>query len=315
VTQPSSNAEKKTPEQLRAVASPLQPDAANETARSLTILASRLQALLESARHLSAGESAVTLGIPARQQWRGDVEEVLTAFTGRMRAASRIPSLQNSFSRPWTEHACAVLPSSSDGNGAQWATIIAWAAIHALGELQDERNSAQAATNLFDSFRLREPLAESLAQFGLEGDERWRAAARVRVIFANEPWLPGAKRSARSPYSWLHDHDVAWLINVHEHQSVRYFNKEQYECLLWWMALPALVSIAEAKTFDHKALQHLEEQIRARIDAAEAVGYQVMALFELGEGKPDGKLPLPISGDEPPLVEDEQGEPVKKTTT
>jgi hypothetical protein len=40
-----------------------------------------------------------------------------------------------------------------------------------------------------------------------------------------------------------------------------------------------------------------------------------MALFELGEGKPDGKLPLPISGDEPPLVEDEQGEPVKKTTT
>jgi hypothetical protein len=62
-------------------------------------------------------------------------------------------------------------------------------------------------------------------------------------------------------------------------------------------------------------LQQLEEQIRSRIDAAEAAGYQVMALFELGEAKADEKLPPPVSGDEPPLVEEEQEEPVKKTTT
>jgi hypothetical protein len=60
-------------------------------------------------------------------------------------------------------------------------------------------------------------------------------------------------------------------------------------------------------------LRELELQVRSRIDAAEAAGYQVMALFELGEGQGAQKLPSPVSGDEPP-VEEEPAEPVKKTT-
>jgi glycosidase len=278
------------------------------------ILSSRLQTLLESARHLSSGESAETLGLPRRKEWRGDLEEALVSFTRRMRAAARIPSLQAQFNRPWSTHACAVLPNdSANGNGPQWASVVAWGALQALGELLDESNPGPAATRLFDALRLREPLAESFARLGLEGEERWRAATRVRVVFANEAWLPGSKRSARSPYSFLHDPEVAWLINVHEYQGVRYFNKEMYECLLWWMALPALVRIAESSSLDRNQLRELELQVRSRIDAAEAAGYQVMALFELGEGQGAQKLPSPVSGDEPP-VEEEPAEPVKKTT-
>jgi hypothetical protein len=285
---------------------------APDDGRNLAILTSRLRAFLESARHLSAGESALGLGVPARKRWTGDIEEVLTTFTRRMQATSRLPSLQTCFSRPWTTHACSVLPSSTTGNSAQWATVVAWAALHALGELMDETKPAQAAMTLFDALRLREPLAESLGQFGLEGEERWRAAARIRAVFANEPWLPGAKRSAQSPYSWLHDPDVAWLIGVHEYQGVRYFNKEQYECLLWWMALPALIRIAGSATLDRNAVSQLEEQIKSRIGAAEAAGYQVMALFELGEGRGNEKLLPPVSGDDPPIFDEDTEEPVKK---
>ena len=88
-------------------------------------------------------------------------------------------------------------------------------------------------------------------------------AARVRAVFANEPWLPGARRSARSPYSWLHDPDVAWLINVHDYEGVRYFNREMYECLLWWMALPELARIAESSAPQPKASRELELQIQS----------------------------------------------------
>ena len=195
----------------------------------------------------------------------------------------------------------------------QWATVVAWAAVEAMGELLDENNPGQAATRLFDALRLREPLAAGLSQFGLEGEERWRAAARVRAVFANEAWLPGAKRSARSPYSWLHDPDVAWLINVHEYQGVRYFNREMYECLMWWMALPALVRIAESPAFERQELHALEMQLKSRIDAAEAAGYQVMALFELGESHSGQKSPAPAV-ETPAAVEEESAEPVKKAT-
>ena len=109
--------------------------------------------------------------------------------------------------------------------------------------------------------------------------------------------MPGARRSAKSPYSWLHDPDVSWLINVHDYQGIRYFSKEMYGCLLWWTALPALLRIAELATPDPRKLHEIELQIESRIDAAEAAGYQVAALFELGEGTAPQES-SPVLGDE-----------------
>jgi hypothetical protein len=233
---------------------------------------------------LSSAESAEILGVPRSSEWRGSFEQTRKSFTKRLTAAARIPQLETQFAIPWTTSACEVLPSRLGKRGsAQWATVVAWAAIESLGELLNPADPAQAATRLLDALKLRQPMADAFSQFGLEGEDRWRAAARVRVLLANEAWLPGAERSAKSPYSWLHDPDVAWLINVHEHEGVRYFNKENYECLLWWMALPALVRIAESPSTEAKTIGELESQLRSRINAAEQAGYQVMSLFELGE--------------------------------
>src|SRR5579884_1649510 len=251
---------------------------------SIAALSSRFENVLHAAMRLSSAESAEMLGVPQSSEWRGSFEQARESFTKRLTAAARIPKLEKQFAIPWTTAACEVLPSRFGKHGsAQWATVVAWAALASLGELLDPADSAQGATRLLDALKLRQPMADGFSQFGLEGEDRWRAAARVRVLLANEAWLPGAERSARSPYSWLHDPDVAWLINVHEYEGVRYFNKESYECLLWWMALPALVRIAESPTTEAKAVAELESQLRSRINAAEQAGYQVMSLFELGE--------------------------------
>jgi hypothetical protein len=254
------------------------------TDESITALSSRFENVLHAAMRLSSAESAEMLGVPPSSDWRGSFEQARKSFTKRLAAAARIPQLENQFATPWTTAACEVLPGRFGKHAsAQWATIVAWAGIDCLGELLNPADPAQAATRLLDALKLRQPMADAFSRFGLEGEDRWRAAARVRVLLANEAWLPGAERSARSPYSWLHDPDVAWLINVHEYEGVRYFNKENYECLLWWMALPALVRIAESTTPEAKWVGELESQLRARINAAEQAGYQVMSLFELGE--------------------------------
>ena len=274
-----------------------------EAEEALNGMGSRFEAILVTARRLAAAESAESLGIPPAQQWRGSIGVAAESFRNKIRAAVRIPVLEQFFASPWSAHACEVLPVlSRKKNSAQWAMVVAWAAIQSLGELLDPIDPAQGATRLFDSLKLRQSFAEALSRYGVEGEDRWRAAARVRVLLANEAWLPGAARSARSPYSWLHDPDVAWLINVHEYQGVRYFKKEQYECLLWWMAMPALVRIADSEAPDPRVLAELDSQLNSRMRAAEAAAYQVMALFELG-GAEAGSMAEPTdakaSGPEP----------------
>jgi len=260
-------------------------DEPHSVKEALDALAMRVRSMLTAAQGLISGESAESLGIPRRNEWRGSIEEALPSFRRIVEEARRIPSLEKHFRVAWSTQACSVLPNDAGKeNAARWATVIAWAAVRTLGGLLSASEPDHAGAKLFDALRLREPMAQALSRFGLKDDEHWRAAARVRAIFANEAWLPGAQRTAKSPYSWLHDPDVAWLINVHEYQGIRYFNKEMYECLLWWMAFPALLRIAESSTPDPRKLHELELQIESRIDAAGGAAYQVAALFELGEG-------------------------------
>jgi hypothetical protein len=155
----------------------------------------------------------------------------------------------------------------------------------AIGEYADPSDAECGAARVLDQQRLREPIAESLGHLGLQGDERWRAAARIRALLAHKPWAPGDDtKNARAPFSWLQDPDVAWLIGVHSYKEVRYFGKEPYEQLLWWMALPALLRIAAAPKIDRTAIEALEEQIQARTEAAAEAEYQIDGLFTVAKG-------------------------------
>jgi hypothetical protein len=121
--------------------------------------------------------------------------------------------------------------------------------------------------------RLRHPLAEAFAELGLQGEDRWRAAARVRVVLGQPGWpaiVLGAPRAAADAPPAALDPDVAWLIGVHEHAGTRYFVKEGFESLLWWTALPALLAAGK-----RAAVRALERDVAARSAAAAAAGYRL----------------------------------------
>jgi hypothetical protein len=164
-----------------------------------------------------------------------------------------------------------------------WGAVVAWCALEALGWLKNPAEPQHAAAALFDSLRLREPLAECFSELGLEGEERWRAAARVRAALAHSSWGPGAYAfpvRPVAPLSWVHDPDVAWLIGVHEHEGIRYFNKEAFERLLWWMALPALLAISAQPETSAQRLKELEGELQSRFRTAAAARYRVESLLE-----------------------------------
>jgi len=197
------------------------------------------------------------------------------AFEKRADAAMNLAALEAHFTSPWPSDARALFdPHDAAALGA----ILGWCALEALGRAYDPGNPAECATRLFDSLRLRGALAEAGKRLDLEGEECWRAAARVRVAFAHAPSAPGAPLStaARAPaLNWLRDQDAAWLAGVHEHQGVQYFVKEPFDRLVWWRALSALLSLAADASPSPQALRGLERDIAAACEAAAVAGYRL----------------------------------------
>ncbi len=245
-------------------------------------LSGKVRMLLERSRELAATDRERAASAH-QDSWNGDLDQAVAGFEGRIALALKLPEVEKEFSAPWPKEAHIVVPSASTEKKqaiSVLASIVAWAAMVAVGEYADPTDADCAASRILDQQRLREPIAESLNRLGLSGDERWRAAARIRALLAHKPWGPGDDtKKPRAPFSWLQDPDVAWLIGVHSYQDVRYFNKESYEQLLWWMALPALLRIAAKPKPDPAAVEMLEEQIEARSRAAAEAEYQIDGLF------------------------------------
>ena len=100
----------------------------------------------------------------------------------------------------------------------------------------------------------------------------------MRVAFAHAssaPAVAGVTGSSAPAFAWLLDPDAAWLVGLHEHEGDRYFVKEPFEALLWWMALRPLLALAGASDRRPEAIRTLARQISACGRAAAAAGYRL----------------------------------------
>jgi glycosidase len=217
------------------------------------------------------------------------------AYRVRLRAAMRVPAIEALFPSSWTVAARRTLPSPSPQltATAMWGPVLGWCALELLAESIDAENPERVALDLFDRLRLREPFAQALTALGFEGEEGWRAAARVKVGLlswagagkpeeaseAIEPAAVRGERVALSPALWL-DPDVRWLTGVHEAEGHDYLVHERYEELLWWLQLPSLLRLAgetapSQAAANRAAVRTISKTIDEALAAAEAAGYRV----------------------------------------
>src|SRR5271170_4135157 len=128
----------------------------------------------------------------------------------------------------------AFAPSINAADAPNAATLAAASAAKPTPAAIDKRASA-----LYDQLRLRNAFGESFAFIGVEGEDAWRAAARIRVAL-----LPGAPESRSVEHDatqgWWSDADVRWLTGLHEIENAWFFNKESHQQMVWWATLPEL---------------------------------------------------------------------------
>jgi hypothetical protein len=105
-------------------------------------------------------------------------------FTQLLRAAMRIPAVEELFPQPWTAAARRMLPSRSPQFTAteMWGPVLGWCALQLLAESIDPEQPERTALDLFDRLRLREPFADAFGALGFEGEQAWRVAARIKVL-------------------------------------------------------------------------------------------------------------------------------------
>jgi glycosidase len=109
------------------------------------------------------------------------------AFRETLRAAMRIPVVEALFAVPWTAAARRVLPSPSPQRTAtaMWGPVLGWCALELLAESISPDSPERKALDLFDRLRLREPFGQAFSTLGFEGEDAWRAAARIKVLLLN----------------------------------------------------------------------------------------------------------------------------------
>jgi hypothetical protein len=242
-------------------------------------------------------------------------------FRQRVRAAMNIPALESLFPTPWKVGVRRLLPSLSPEliATAIWGPVLSWCVLERLAESIDAEKPERAALDLFDRLRLREPLAHSFSALGLNGEESWRAAARIKVALLAEAGVSAPEVSstvapaqraepvpidgvepsatatsaapakapeeqkqatpALSPILW-HDADVRWLTGVHEANGHTYFVKESHEELIWWLQLPVLRKLAGEAVPDRSAIAELSKAIKEALEAAASADYSLDALLE-----------------------------------
>jgi hypothetical protein len=93
---------------------------------------------------------------------------------------------------------------------------------------------------------------------------------------------PTAKPVApsRIPAALWQDPDVRWLTGHNEAEGHAYVNREQFEELLWWLALPELLKVANMAAPTRAAGAAISRSIAEEMTALEKAGYRVDLLMK-----------------------------------
>jgi hypothetical protein len=222
--------------------------------------------------YLEAGELSGALGAKEPP----DEEE----FKKALEAVTRLPRVVSSTDADWPPIARAILPSnhSLKRASAVWAPVVAWSILKSASENADERLAA------FDQLQLRSALTDVFSHLGIEGEDTWRAAARIRILlsgtYQSSGLLNGTSTFSRKFWD---EPDVQWLLAVNESEETLYFNKECLEEMFWWLQLPGLIEQLEKGSVSPQVLVAIQREYDVQLARAKEAGYKFKDYLDLFE--------------------------------
>ncbi|MDY7095630.1 MAG: alpha-amylase family glycosyl hydrolase [Acidobacteriota bacterium] len=132
----------------------------------------------------------------------------------------------------------------------RWLGLLSWALLRPLGRLLGEQDAAARGRALAEVWMLDRVVEQALLEAGIGGDAAGQQAAAAKLFVGLQGWYrqleePGVGASGdpttgRLMARWLLDDEVARFLNVHAHDGVRWFHREAFQLLRWWLLASAL---------------------------------------------------------------------------
>jgi glycosidase len=273
-----SNGKKAQPSKLPEPANKVQTDSDSRLAgftAEVQTFARTATALAQTASQKNDAAASDSLPDSAHSKTsRPELPEKRERFAEIAAAAVHLPAVMAAFPEPLQAAARSVLPSSGSRTGTSevWAPVLAWIALRVFP-------SPASSLALYDELRLRHALAEAFSTVGLHGEQTWRAAAMVRVLLQmNTESSPEA--AIRSEEFW-HNPDVRWLAGINRSGGKEYLHQEEFEALICWLQLPALVAIAQEPAPVSEAVNEITDTAGRLARAAKSAGYDLRLFLEL----------------------------------
>jgi hypothetical protein len=223
----------------------------------------------------ASAESADPIGSLDHIDHNDAMARFMRMCTEMTAAATRLPHLEEQFSTAWPAAVRYMLPSNEHGVSTEqtWAPVLAWIILRSLP-------TPGIRTALFDKLQLRAALAEAFSSMGIDTEKTWRMAAQVRILLAQ---VDAPSVSTESEEFWS-DSDVRWLAGVNESSGKTYVNKEQFEELVSWLQLPALLEIADHDLSQTNSLREIEATVSRACQAIRQAGYDLDKYLALSNG-------------------------------
>ncbi len=158
------------------------------------------------------------------------------------------------------------------------AVAFGWLCTHAIGKILKEKDFEMLSRSWFDEWLLGKRLQNVLGKLGLDEGQKWEARQLVALLVAQQSWyfsedgspddLQGGPPAGRANKNRVHhllrrllkSADVQQFLKVNRFNEILWFNKENFEKLLWWLFSVAVIQItSQPKVVKTKAAKAIAD--------------------------------------------------------
>lgn len=185
------------------------------------------------------------------------------------------------------ESALGYIQANLDTYPFIWLVLILWNDLRLMGRvLTSAPQFAEISRSWMEEWGIVRLIEQILTEFGLDAGQAQSGVTLIKLLTSQQNWID--EISTQTPLglleSWLSKETIRSFLNINRYREKLWFNKENFESLMWWMMAIALIGlVADPERSFAESVEYLIEaydQIQTILDAEKDSKYQVDNLLE-----------------------------------
>jgi len=143
-----------------------------------------------------------------------------------------------------------------------WSLLLGWLVTHAVGKLVSKTGYEEQSSIWLEEWLLLNRFIDLLRQMSTADTETQEAGMLLNILVREQNWFLHPKFKKGKEYKILDRllklSDVQKFLKVNRWDSVLWFNKENFQKLVWWLFLISVIQIGSKSKTDQDAVRETE---------------------------------------------------------